>query len=81
VAGVSTLNPGNLTYYPIMKNSTSNGIPKRRGRPATGKALVMAVRLSNDLRTDIDDWRRRQQDLPTRSEAIRRLGAAALRKR
>lgn len=29
----------------------------------------------------VDDWRRRQPDLPTRSEAIRRLVAEAVEKR
>jgi hypothetical protein len=52
--------------------ATKKVIPKR-GRPPTGKDPVTAVRLPDGLRTAIDDWRRRQQDLPTRSEAIRRL--------
>jgi len=42
---------------------------------------VTAIRLSEDMRRDLDDWRRNQDDLPSRSEAIRRLVAIALKKR
>jgi hypothetical protein len=45
------------------------------GRPATGKDPDpgTTIRLPPDLKTAIDAWRRKQDDLPTRSEAIRRL--------
>jgi metal-responsive CopG/Arc/MetJ family transcriptional regulator len=46
---------------------------KRRGRPATGMDPVTAIRLSGELRAAIDNWRRKQADIPARSEAIRRL--------
>jgi hypothetical protein len=78
-AGISTLNPDALPYYRSRKISTIKVIPKKRGRPPTGKDPVTAVRLPDDLRTAIDDWRRRQKDLPTRSEAIRRLVLDALK--
>jgi len=39
------------------------------------------VRLSADLAKAIDDWRRKQEDLPGRPEAIRRLAEIALKKR
>ena len=48
-------------------------VPKRRGRPATGKDPVTAIRLSDDLRGRVVSWARRQADKPGRSEAIRRL--------
>jgi hypothetical protein len=31
------------------------------------------VRLQPELATPLDDWRRKQPDLPSRAEAIRRL--------
>jgi len=31
------------------------------------------LRIPADFFKDIDDWRRRQEDLPSRAEAIRRL--------
>jgi hypothetical protein len=49
-------------------------IPKKgRGRPATGRNPVTAIRLSPELRATVDKWASRQDDAPGRSEAIRRL--------
>ncbi|MDA9465344.1 hypothetical protein XH87_12225 [Bradyrhizobium sp. CCBAU 53415] len=48
-------------------------IPKRRGRPATGRDPVTAIRLSDDLKAAVDAWAAKQEDAPARSEAIRRL--------
>lgn len=45
---------------------------KRRGRPATGKDPVSAVRLPAVLTLEIDGWAAKN-DAPSRSEAIRRL--------
>jgi Arc/MetJ-type ribon-helix-helix transcriptional regulator len=55
-------------------------IPKKRGRgrPATGRDPVTAIRLSPDLRKAIDGWSAKQDDMPSRSEAIRRLVEQAL---
>ncbi|MCC7267877.1 MAG: ribbon-helix-helix protein, CopG family [Caulobacteraceae bacterium] len=39
---------------------------------------LVQVRLPDDLAGKIDAWRRAQADIPTRSEAIRRLLDAAL---
>jgi metal-responsive CopG/Arc/MetJ family transcriptional regulator len=61
-----------------MVKSIKKVVSKRRGRPATGKDPVTAIRLSSEFRAQIDDWRRKQVDLPSRSEAIRRLAAQAL---
>lgn len=41
--------------------------------PSEVKNERFELRLSGDLLTRIDEWRRKQPDLPTRSEAIRRL--------
>jgi hypothetical protein len=40
---------------------------------------VTAIRLSDSLRKAVDEWRRRQADLPSRSEAILRLVEQALK--
>jgi ribosome-binding protein aMBF1 (putative translation factor) len=51
---------------------------KKRGRPATGEAPILAVRLSHGLRARIDAWATHQNSTPSRSEAIRRLLEYAL---
>jgi hypothetical protein len=49
-------------------------LPKKgRGRPATGRDPVTAIRLSAELRATVDKWAAKQDDTPGRSEAIRRL--------
>ncbi|MBB4373716.1 hypothetical protein GGD63_006544 [Bradyrhizobium sp. cir1] len=50
-----------------------NVVRKRPGRPATGQDPVTAIRLSSELRKSVDAWAAKQEDLPGRSEAIRRL--------
>jgi hypothetical protein len=45
---------------------------KKRGRPATGRDPVSAVRLPTDLTAEIDAWAEKHGS-DTRSEAIRRL--------
>lgn len=37
------------------------------------------VRLTDELLAAIDDWRRNELDLPTRSEALRRLAITGLK--
>lgn len=57
-------------------------IPKRaRGRPATGRDPVTAIRLSEELRAAVDAWAAKQADEPGRSEAIRRLVEIGLKAR
>jgi hypothetical protein len=58
-------------YYQFM--AKSNKVLPKRGRPATGRDPVTAIRLSSELRATIDNWARAQDDKPPRSEAIRRL--------
>lgn len=49
-------------------------LPKKgRGRPATGRDPVTALRLPPALTTSIDLWASQQDDKPNRSEALRRL--------
>jgi hypothetical protein len=56
-----------------MAKSTKNVVRKRPGRPATGQDPVTAIRLSPELRENVDIWAAKQPDEPKRSEAIRRL--------
>jgi hypothetical protein len=62
----------------MTRRSTKKVIPKKIGRPATGRDPVMAVRLPPALRSHIESWAKQQHDKPTRSEAIRRLIELAL---
>jgi hypothetical protein len=44
------------------------------GRPSkTAQDRPFQMRVSEDFLRMVDDWRRRQNDLPSRAEAIRRL--------
>ena len=61
-----------------MKKSNKNVVRKRPGRPATGQDPVTAIRLSAELRAAVDTWAEKQEDGPSRSEAIRRLVENAL---
>lgn len=47
--------------------------PKRRGRPATKSDPAMGFRATPVLRASIVKWAENQPDLPTLSEATRRL--------
>lgn len=49
----------------------------KTGRPPVDTDAV-TVRLRREVIAQIDDWRRGQDDLPTRPEAIRRLTAFGL---
>jgi hypothetical protein len=47
---------------------------KKRGRPVTtGKGTQVGTRWQDHHLKQIDDWRRKQEDKPQRSDAIRRL--------
>jgi hypothetical protein len=56
-----------------MKSAKENDTKKSRGRPATGVGLQIGTRWAPETVKEIDDWRRKQDDLPGRPEAIRRL--------
>jgi metal-responsive CopG/Arc/MetJ family transcriptional regulator len=43
------------------------------------KAERFEMRVTKSFLQSIDDWRRRQEDLPTRAEAIRRLVELGIR--
>lgn len=56
-----------------MSGSVNKDTTKKRGRPPTGRDPVTAIRLSPELRAQIDAWAQTQSDRPSRSEAIRRI--------
>lgn len=59
--------------YKYMAKSNKVIPKKKRGRPATGKDPITALRLSPKLTHSIESWAADQDDEPNRSEAIRRL--------
>jgi Ribbon-helix-helix protein, copG family len=64
-----------------MKASTKKAILKKRGRPATGNAPSRTFRLTDEFIAALDAWAAKQDDAPTRSEAIRRLVELGLKKK
>ena len=56
-----------------MRTSRKKVIPKRRGRPATGKDPLISLRMPKDRIAEVERWAASQEDPPGRSEAIRRL--------
>ena len=62
-----------MWYYRNMRKPTAVLPKKKRGRPATGRDPVTAIRLSGDIKKRVDSWAAKQEDKPGRSEAIRRL--------
>jgi hypothetical protein len=61
-----------------MDKSTKTVLPKKRGRPATGKDPVLSFRISEETTATIERWAATKPDKPPRSEAIRRLLASGL---
>lgn len=50
----------------------------KKVRPSKTGAPVL-VRFQDDLLLKLDNWRRRQDDLPNRAEAVRRIINSALK--
>jgi hypothetical protein len=61
-----------LWHYKVMKSTLSSAKKPKMGRPSVDSEAVN-VRLAREALQTIDDWRRKQDDLPGRPEAIRRL--------
>lgn len=56
--------------------------PAKMGRPLMGTQPLnkrVPVMMTADDMKAVDEWRRHQEDLPNRSEAVRRLVAMALK--
>jgi hypothetical protein len=62
----------------VAKVSSKKVIPKKRGRPGTGKDPMLAFRAPRAFTAEVEAWAKRQPDSPSRSEAIRRLVELAL---
>jgi hypothetical protein len=61
--------------------SKTNVVPKKKRGPApTGKGVQIGGRWQPDELAAVDKWRRKEDDLPSRSEAIRRLVEIGLSK-
>jgi hypothetical protein len=56
-----------------MAAQRKNVVEKKRGRPTIGQDSLTTIRLSSELRENVDAWAARQIDKPGRSEAILRL--------
>ena len=61
-----------------MKKSINDN-QKRRGRPATGTAPLVGVRMTTEFQKPIKAWAKAQEDRPSMAEAIRRLVEIALK--
>lgn len=58
----------------MLVNSEIQKMRKKVGRPSKGgPGHLLQMRLDEAALAKLDDWRREQQDLPSRQEAIRRL--------
>jgi hypothetical protein len=57
----------------VAKVSSKKVIPKKRGRPRTGKDPMLAFRAPPPFTAEVEAWAKRQPDSPSRSEALRRL--------
>jgi hypothetical protein len=55
-----------------MTSTINNVKNSKRGRPSVDSEAI-TVRMTVDALHTLDDWRRKQEDLPGRPEAIRRL--------
>ena len=64
----------------MAKVSSKKVIPKKRGRPRTGKDPMLAFRAPPAFTAEVEAWAERQPDSPSRSEALRRLVELALAK-
>jgi hypothetical protein len=55
----------------MVKSTRDTTEPRKPRPPVTGDPVM--VRVQPDMAKQLDDWRRKQDDLPGRPEAIRRL--------
>jgi hypothetical protein len=68
-----TLPLGLLSCYTKSMKKTSRVKQKVMGRPRTGTTPLMGFRADPVIRASIVRWAENQPDMPTLSEAIRRL--------
>jgi hypothetical protein len=70
---------GSFLRYSLNMKRSIEAIPKKRGRPATGKDPLVAVRLPKAMIAALDA--RSKVDGVTRSETMRRLLEGGLKRR
>lgn len=63
-----------------MKSAKVSVTKKPVGRPATGVGTQIGMRWQAPIVAEIDEWRRAQPELPSRTEAIRCLVKLGLAK-
>jgi hypothetical protein len=63
-----------------MKKAKVSVSKKAIGRPRTGVGTLIGLRWHEPALAEIDEWRRKQPDLPSRGESIRRLVELGLAK-
>jgi len=56
-----------------MKKSIKDNRKKGRGRPATGTAPLVGVRMTEEFQNEIKAWAKAQPDKPQLATAVRRL--------
>jgi hypothetical protein len=56
-----------------MKMSIKDNPKNKRGRPATGRAPLVGVRMTEEFQAEIKAWAKKQSDDPALATAIRRL--------
>jgi hypothetical protein len=71
--------PADLGNTLVARDSRKKVLPKKRGRPATGKDPMLTLRAPPALTAEVEAWANRQPDRPSRSEALRRLVEIALK--
>jgi hypothetical protein len=57
----------------FMKKSINDNRKRNRGRPATGTAPLVGVRMTEQLQAQIKAWAKKQDDDPPLATAVRRL--------
>jgi len=62
-----------------MKRQETLQPQKKRGPAPTGKGEPIQVRMQPNALASLDAWRKDQEDLPSRPEAIRRIVEKALK--
>jgi hypothetical protein len=65
--------PGLLSCYHEDMGKSTHVITKTPKKRAAVTGDLVGVRVQPDMAKQLDDWRRKQDDLPGRPEAIRRL--------
>ena len=72
--GKFLLSIGLLFWYCLsMSKSREKAIPKKKGRPATGRDPTMSLRMPPAVRAKVESWAKAQNEKLTLSKAIIRL--------